>query len=173
VLAAGLMMIDKLTKQEETRETESEAQDVAPLGVDLGDAAYAPAAEFLREEIQRQRQSTRSRIGLAEQMGEMIRDGPAANVTIRESLLRADREKLLDQISLASSQHGFALTEAAWRSIAQDAKLDELRCLAVLALLNLREESFCQWRRHVLHSPDLWPVLAAAAHWTHERNQPI
>ena len=76
---------------------------------------------------------------------------------------RTDRDGLLDQIGLASSRHGFALTETACGTLTETATLPELRALTVLALLNVRERHFCHWRRHVLHSPDLWPVLATAA----------
>jgi hypothetical protein len=84
------------------------------------------------------------------------------NQTLGTQFKAEDREGLLEQIYASSSRHGFALSEAAWQAIEQQATAEELRCLALLALIPEHEIDFWHWRNHLLESPDLWPVLCEA-----------
>lgn len=120
---------------------------------------WEPAAEFIRAEIERQRRDTNAREEIARLLGQQMAQALKKNQTLGIQLKAKHREGLLEQIYASSSRHGFALSEAAWQAIEQQATVEELRCLAILALIPEREINFWHWRNHILESPDLWPML--------------
>ncbi len=62
-------------------------------------------------------------------------------------------------IGAESAQHDFALSEAAWEAIEQQATTKQLRRLTLLALIGEHEINFWNWRIRLLESPDRWPLL--------------
>ncbi len=127
-----------------------------------GDPPVEPAAEFLRTEIERQRRDTSAQEETARLLGQQLAQALEKNQTLRTQLQAEDRGGLLEQIYASSARHGFALSEAAWQAIEQQATTDELRCLALLALIPEHEIHFWHWRNHLLESPDLWSILCEA-----------
>jgi hypothetical protein len=118
-----------------------------------------PAAEFIRAEIERQRRDTSAREEVARLLGQQLAQALKTNRALRTQPHAEDREGLLEQIYASSSRHGFALSAAAWQAIEEQATAEELRCLALLALIPEHESNFWHWRNHVLESPDLWSLL--------------
>jgi hypothetical protein len=129
---------------------------LADAGVD-----YDPAAEFLYAEIARQRHEPLGLGEFARQVGEQMRAALECDHAFRQELEAGSRAQLLQQISLASREHGIALRESAWQALDQ-ATTDELRYLTMLALIPEREVHFWDGRNHLLETPGLWSVLTGA-----------
>ncbi|MCI0460445.1 MAG: hypothetical protein L0Z62_26120 [Gemmataceae bacterium] len=150
---------ERLTAGSSPEEVVPEPTAWSPLAEDH---PVEPAAEFLRAEIERQRRDTSAREEVARLLGQQLAQALEKNQTLRTQLQAEGRGGLLEQIYASSSQHGFALSEAAWQAIERQATMGELRCLALLALIPEHEINFWHWRNHVLESPDLWPILCEA-----------
>jgi hypothetical protein len=121
-----------------------------------------PAAAFLRAEIERQRRATEGREEVARHFGRRMGQVLKQHQSLRTQLEATDRNDLLEQVNVASSRNGFALSEAAWQALDEQATTKDLRAITMLALLPEHEINFWHWRNHVLESPDLWPILATA-----------
>lgn len=150
---------ERLTARSGPEEVVPEPMVWSPLAEDH---PVEPAAEFLRAAIERQRRDTSAREETARHLGRQLAQALEKNQTLRTQLQAEDRGGLLEQIYASSSRHGFALSEAAWQAIEQQATTDELRCLALLALIPEHEINFWHWRNHLLESPDLWSIRCAA-----------
>jgi hypothetical protein len=120
-------------------------------------------SEFIHLEIRRQRWDPHGAEQAARQLGQRLRIGFDEVPELRQTVAGFDRQRLTDKLYAVSGQHAIVLTQRAWRAIEQDATLEQLRCLTVLALIPEREITFCKWRRHLLESPDLWPVFVQEA----------
>jgi len=118
-----------------------------------------PEAQFIYDEIARQKRTPPKMRERARELGEILRDGLTRNDRFRDALYAFGREEMLQQISLGSRKHGFALRESSWEMLGQ-ATTDELQHLTMLALLPASESSFCEARLYVLETPEIWPILA-------------
>jgi uncharacterized coiled-coil DUF342 family protein len=140
-------LADELSKTEPVWETSAEGQD------------FQPAAEFLRAEILRQRESFADLEGTVRELGRQLRPALRKNDELRKSLESGDRRKTLNHLYHASFDNGIELPEEIWQKIDRLRDLEVLHILLLLMMSPQREMGFWRCRQRLLESPDLWPLL--------------
>lgn len=125
----------------------------------LENASVKTPETFLLDELERQRIKTTERQKAANVLGNLISKFMQKERKQAALIESSARMRLLEEINRWSSTNGIALSAAAWERIDLASNLDELRSLAALSMIPNFEINFCFWRRHVLESADLWPLL--------------
>ncbi len=115
---------------------------------------------YLIREIQAQTKGFLDPEETAKSMGERIRDAAEnSKENLAEYLTATDRDYLLTLIYRASSQSGFALSDAAWAEIDKEENIEILKMLMILSLIKVRDENFWKWRIYLMERKDLWPLM--------------